>query len=140
MLAYTVPAGSVAGDTAARFRLSSDGNLDPTGSASDGEVEDYFVSIDDGGMSPNAHIRLVGVPATVEIVDSRFSVGIDSVSLFEAPTDSIAAAHISGDGRDDTITLAFQIGQPDPRGRIEHCRRRRNQPAHNRRRRCKSLI
>ena len=44
----TVPAGTVPVlSTFARFRYSSSGGLSPTGAASDGEVEDYKVSIDD---------------------------------------------------------------------------------------------
>jgi len=44
-LNFALPAGVVPGDTFARVRLSSDGNLDPTGPAADGEVEDYRISI-----------------------------------------------------------------------------------------------
>ncbi len=44
-LNFLIPAGAVAGDTYARVRVSSAGDLNPTGAASDGEVEDYLVSI-----------------------------------------------------------------------------------------------
>ena len=44
-LGFTIPSGAMAGDTAARFRISSTGGLAPTGSASDGEVEDYLLQI-----------------------------------------------------------------------------------------------
>jgi hypothetical protein len=62
-----VPANAVPGVTYARFRLSTEGNLTPTGEAADGEVEDHLVSIitnpwqnpenrfdvnDDGAVSP----------------------------------------------------------------------------------------
>jgi hypothetical protein len=40
-----VPANAVPGDTYARFRLSTTGNLSPAGEASAGEVEDYLVTI-----------------------------------------------------------------------------------------------
>ena len=40
-----VIAGAAAGDTYARFRLSSTGALTPTGPANDGEVEDYKVLV-----------------------------------------------------------------------------------------------
>ncbi|MCA9058254.1 MAG: hypothetical protein KDA85_07130, partial [Planctomycetaceae bacterium] len=42
---FTVPAGALVGTTQMRFRLSSAGNLAPTGRADDGEVEDYTVSL-----------------------------------------------------------------------------------------------
>gem|GEM_PF-1600961 len=41
----TVPANAVAGQRGARFRLSSAGGLAATGLATDGEVEDYFVTV-----------------------------------------------------------------------------------------------
>jgi uncharacterized repeat protein (TIGR01451 family) len=57
-LSFPVPAGAVAGNQAARFRCTTDGETTPAGEASDGEVEDYLV--------------LIGVPAiaatkTVEV-------------------------------------------------------------------------
>ena len=44
-LTLFVPADAELGDTFARFRLSTAGGLDPTGAATDGEVEDYPISI-----------------------------------------------------------------------------------------------
>jgi subtilisin-like proprotein convertase family protein len=45
LIPVTVPAESVLGTTFARFRISSGGELGPLGEASDGEVEDYAVTI-----------------------------------------------------------------------------------------------
>lgn len=42
---FTVPADTKPGSTFARFRLSREGKLGPTGLAADGEVEDYAVRI-----------------------------------------------------------------------------------------------
>ncbi len=44
-LSYTVPAGALAGETFARFRLSTEGQLSPAGPARDGEVEDMPIEI-----------------------------------------------------------------------------------------------
>lgn len=44
-LTFTVPADAVLGATYARFRISSEGGLSPTGPALDGEVEDHRVTI-----------------------------------------------------------------------------------------------
>lgn len=44
-IAVTVPATATLGNTYARFRLSSQPGLPPTGPAPDGEVEDYVVTI-----------------------------------------------------------------------------------------------
>jgi hypothetical protein len=43
----TTPAGAILGQTFARFRISTAGGLPPGGFASDGEVEDYEVIIED---------------------------------------------------------------------------------------------
>ncbi len=44
-LSFVVPADAIIGTTYTRFRLNSTGGLSSTGLASDGEVEDYQVSI-----------------------------------------------------------------------------------------------
>ncbi len=44
-LSFSVPAGATPGDTYARFRCTTDGAVAYTGQASDGEVEDYTVTI-----------------------------------------------------------------------------------------------
>jgi hypothetical protein len=46
------PMGSVVGQTFARFRISTNGGLPPDGPASDGEVEDYEVYIEDETEPP----------------------------------------------------------------------------------------
>ncbi|MEO1431820.1 MAG: lamin tail domain-containing protein [Cyanobacteria bacterium J06633_8] len=54
-LNLTVPAGATEGNTYARFRYSSDTGLEPTGNASNGEVEDYQIQIIPGyEISPSA--------------------------------------------------------------------------------------
>lgn len=44
-VSVNVPSNTVVGQRAARFRLSNDGGLGPTGPALDGEVEDYFLTV-----------------------------------------------------------------------------------------------
>src|SRR5207247_896664 len=44
-LTFTPPSTALGGSTFARFRLSTAGGLSPTGVATDGEVEDYNVSL-----------------------------------------------------------------------------------------------
>ncbi|MDP7306087.1 MAG: GEVED domain-containing protein, partial [Roseibacillus sp.] len=53
-LNFLVPASASTGGTFARFRLSSGGSLSPEGAASDGEVEDYKMGIEQG--SPNGEL------------------------------------------------------------------------------------
>lgn len=61
VLSITTPIDATEGTTFSRFRVSTDGGLAPTGSAADGEVEDYQVTILDGdtdndGMSDQYEI------------------------------------------------------------------------------------
>jgi hypothetical protein len=45
IIIFDVPSWATEGQTYARFRLSTAGDLAPDGAAADGEVEDYFVTI-----------------------------------------------------------------------------------------------
>ena len=60
LLTFEIPADAFIGDTYARFRLSSAGGLAPTGSAPDGEVEDYRVT--------------VSVPPTLDFLPNRITI------------------------------------------------------------------
>ena len=53
-LTYAVPSGALEGVTYARFRISTYGNLAPTGVALDGEVEDDLVTLDIDLATPDA--------------------------------------------------------------------------------------
>jgi|GEM_PF-1978180 len=56
-LTLNIPASAGVGWTYARFRFSSQGNLSYNGAASDGEVEDYFIRInEEGGTSVEKNI------------------------------------------------------------------------------------
>ncbi len=58
MVMASVPQGALVGGTFARFRLSSAGGLAPTGSASDGEVEDHRVLVIAGSLPAADHITI----------------------------------------------------------------------------------
>ena len=63
---FTVPETAAVGDTFARFRFSSAGNLDPDGPADDGEVEDYMVAIEPAtDLGEVDHVRLPGLDLSV---------------------------------------------------------------------------
>jgi uncharacterized repeat protein (TIGR01451 family) len=54
--AVNVPAGATANKTYARFRWSTTMGLNATTAASDGEVEDYWISIGDGGYKVSGRV------------------------------------------------------------------------------------
>jgi hypothetical protein len=70
---FTVPADAVLDITFARFRFNLSGGLLTTGNASEGEVEDYQVSIQSGG---EPDFDLDGIPNTVEGESDRDNDGV----------------------------------------------------------------
>lgn len=108
-LSYTVPADAVAGETAARFRLSSAGALGSTGAADDGEVEDYLVTILRGDAAPDATVNSVGGSTTLSVSAGHMVVE-DTEVLFSAPLDSIGLLNVQGTTADERIRLDFSGG------------------------------
>jgi hypothetical protein len=72
----TIPATASIGPRFARFRLSSQGGLSPTGLAVDGEVEDYLLPIY-GNHPPG-----VTVPLSVEVLED-VATPIEGISVFD---------------------------------------------------------
>ena len=71
-LSIDVPLGAAVGPTYARFRFSSTGGLDYDGQASDGEVEDYRVTI---ASEPGLYDRIVTLPGTDQDDVFEFTAG-----------------------------------------------------------------
>lgn len=84
-LNYSVPAASGTGVTYARVRVSSVGGLDPTGAATDGEVEDYAVTI-----GPSAGITSAEVNDSQSTRSEITSIAVQFDSIVEAvPSDFV---------------------------------------------------
>lgn len=133
-ISVAVPCGAVAGPSFARFRLSSAGVSGPTGSAPDGEVEDYALTIEavDGGDAPNSygtsfasggpsHGRVPGFSLGGAIdgePDGQPSAGADGDDLNGAPDDEDgvsfntgAMAMVTACGTTSlTVTLTAPVG------------------------------
>jgi hypothetical protein len=58
IVTFGVPVAARTGATSGRFRISSAGGLGPKGSAPDGEVEDYSLTVVDGSRAPAASLDL----------------------------------------------------------------------------------
>ncbi|MEM7001430.1 MAG: GEVED domain-containing protein, partial [Pseudomonadota bacterium] len=78
LVAVNIPASADVGDTWARFRLSSSSGVPPTGGVSDGEVEDYPVTI---GASDSA---TVWYPSKATVLQPLRE-GYQTVAESEAP-------------------------------------------------------
>jgi VCBS repeat-containing protein len=88
VLSFDVPSWAASGTTYARFRLSTAGDLGVGGSAGDGEVEDYQVTIEPAAMAPD----LFGEQHIISI----WADGINSVF----------AADVDGDGDVDVLSAS----------------------------------
>ncbi|RLS36854.1 MAG: hypothetical protein DWH78_08310, partial [Planctomycetota bacterium] len=88
-ITFDVPSTAKAGQTFARFRLSTAGNLGVAGLAADGEVEDYAVTI----ASPAVASGVFGSQNTV-------STGADLAA-------SVFAADVDGDGDMDMLSASY---------------------------------
>lgn len=122
---FFVPASANLGQTFARFRLSSVGNLPPTGWANDGEVEDYQVTIADPAPSldfgdlPDA-VGAVGYPTLLANDGARHIIvpGVYLGSKIDAEADAWQSLGADGDdthGSDDEDGVswtALKQGQP----------------------------
>jgi hypothetical protein len=115
LLGFNVPAGASAGATGARFRLSSDGGLGPTGEAVDGEVEDYMVTLFDGATGPVVALGLIS-EATIALGSDRITVQSGAIDLFGAPAQSVGSLSILGTTHSDSLTIDTTAGVTIPAG------------------------
>ncbi len=116
-ISFTIPAGAQVGETAARFRLSSSGNLAPTGAASDGEVEDYLLTILDGSIAPDVAVHLPQQRAAVRAAQGRLLVSEGAIDLLGVAQDQVDQLTVIGGASDNTISL--DLSQGDPRDQLQ---------------------
>lgn len=109
-LNFEVPQGASVGDTAARFRISNDADLGPTGSTIGGEVEDYWVTIQDGAtsvasvaLSPTDDIEFVNDRLLVDPID----INSNDPPLFGAPLSSLS--ELSFTPMDPSVAMDFRV-------------------------------
>ncbi|MBN1261786.1 MAG: hypothetical protein JXB35_14005 [Anaerolineae bacterium] len=108
-LTFPVPSGAPATMTYARFRCSTQRDLAPTGQASDGEVEDYYVVISevfDFGDAPHpAYPTLLAADGARHIVQGPFlGAAVDAETEGQSSGD---AGGDDGNGVDDEDGVAF---------------------------------
>jgi len=113
-LGYAIPAGTSVGGTAARFRLSTAGNLTPTGSAADGEVEDYLVSILDGGSAPVVEVGIPDDGIELSVESNHLVVRSGQTALFRAPVANVGSLSVVGTERDETLSIDVGNGFSAP--------------------------
>ncbi|MFY9821424.1 MAG: IPTL-CTERM sorting domain-containing protein [Thermoanaerobaculia bacterium] len=102
-LSFPVPCTSGAGVSYARFRLSSAGGLGPTGSAPDGEVEDYALVLGtvDFGDAPDTYGTTLAANGPFHRVTAGFSLGPTE----DSEVDGQPSVGATGDGADEDGVL-----------------------------------
>ncbi len=107
LLTFSVPAigaGSVAGITYARFRLSTAGGLAPTGTAPDGEVEDYRGLVRDPSVPATIYVAKTWAnPAMGEDPDGP---GPARAYWFDSGNSIQDGVYMAVDGAGDTVSIA----------------------------------
>ena len=96
----SIPAGITIGDTYARFRLTTDASVNattPAGEASDGEVEDYALTIDVGGFKVSGRVF---DDSNVDGINNTGESGISSlpIVLFDMANTTCISTRTDADG------------------------------------------
>ncbi len=120
LVPITIPAGATPGDTYARFRLSNGGGLLPIGTAADGEVEDYTVTILDGADAPTVGLTLPRGPVTLFTESGELVVRRRTSDLFRAPGTSVGRYDIVGDEFSNVLTIDTSGGFAIPSGGLSY--------------------
>ena len=119
ILSYSVPATASLGDTFARFRLSTTGSLSPTGAASDGEVEDYLVTVLDGDTNPDANVQVIEPVARIQSTGDEVVVKGENKELLRVKKANVDRLKVTASDGDETVTLDFTEGDAIPQGGLD---------------------
>lgn len=111
LLSFTVPAGSSVGQTFARFRLSSDGNLAPTGFSEDGEVEDYSLNLVSGSQSTAALANWVTHEASLSLTENGLELQQSDQPTFSSDPADVGSLSINGNELDQLIAVTWDTEQ-----------------------------
>lgn len=103
LLSFEIPADATTGLTYSRFRLSSVGNLSPTGPAGDGEVEDYAVTLATTTRSITVQANSYQTPVQFVLQSSDIIVQQGNSVLFRGPVAELRGFEIQGTIEDDLI-------------------------------------
>ena len=112
-VAVDLTSASFAGDTFARFRVSSTGGLSPLGPADDGEVEDYRVTLQDPGDGP-VTLHTTGNRIRIEVDAGDLLITQDGNTLFRAAVVDLQDVVVVGDEFSNVVEMdASLLSLPD---------------------------
>lgn len=102
---FDLPAGAVAGNTTLRVRLSSAGDLQPTGFANDGEVEDHQVLIQDPSEGFVLDASLIGSSVEIDSDEGVLQFRTDGTVLASVPAWIFSIVNVDGTEQDDVFDV-----------------------------------
>ena len=109
LLSLPISEGSLPGETFARVRLSSDGNLDTTGQAANGEVEDYQIPLSPSHHTTSAMIHWIDASGDLSLDQNQIVFSQNQIISFSASADDAGSLSIIGEERDQTLVLAWNL-------------------------------
>ena len=102
---YTLPVGAAPGTTVGRFRVSTQADLEASGAAIDGEVEDHLVEIRDPAVQSDISLVLSGTTLSVSPTIDQFVIGDSGGAFWSAPTTAARSIDLQGNATDDTVAI-----------------------------------
>ncbi len=104
-VAFTIPAGAAAGDSYARFRLSTAGGLASAGIALDGEVEDYQLTFTSASAIEALTIAVGVDPTEIALEGNQVLVRVAGQIVSRVPASGIESLVIEGNAQNNSVTI-----------------------------------
>ena len=109
-ITFPIPAGSAAGTTYARFRISSETSLGVTGAASSGEVEDHAIVLLDAATPSNTTFSFNGPDLFVVAGTQQIVLRENGTDLWKAPSNAVDQLQIQGSFADQELVITVESG------------------------------
>ena len=110
---YTLPGGAATGSTVGRFRVSTQANLDSTGAAIDGEVEDHLIDVRDPAIPSDISLVLSGTTLSVSPASDQFVIGDSGGAFWSAPITAARSIDLQGNATDDVVAIEQSVSDSD---------------------------
>ncbi len=104
-LLFNIPSGSRTGESYARFRLSSNGGLDPTGIALDGEVEDHLFSFTSATTAQSLTIAVSAAATDIALESNQIVIRMAGQIVSRMPISAMNSLNIEGDNQNNSVTI-----------------------------------
>lgn len=117
-LKFDVPSSAIEGQTFARFRISTDGNLGVVGLADDGEVEDHVLSIESPAVASGV-FSTVDIHTTTTGAQSVMAIDVDGDGDMDVLSASVGDNRVSWFENDGNDNFTFHAINSDADGAVK---------------------